>query len=229
MGPGGVATLVTDSLAVGVHALSASYSGDERFAGSTSLGLSQAVNRDGATVALSSSSNPSVFGARVTFTAAVTSASGDVSTGSVTFRDGFTILVAAVFDASGKAIFETAALPGGSHTISVTYDGDSRHAVSSIATVTQAVTPAPASVALESSRNPRTKPASSRTAPLLPKDGKNPRLSPAATAIVAPRGTVSGAQDWSPWDSAPDRRFGVRASCMPVLLTPFLHVSARPA
>ena len=155
MGPGGVANLVTGSLAVGAHTLSASYSGDERFAGSTSLGLSQTVNREGATVTLASNANPSVFGAPVTFTALVAAAGdGDAPTGAVFFRDGFVVIATGTLDASGTATFETTALSGGSHTISASYGGDSQHAVSSVATVVQTVTPTPTSVALSAPVNP---------------------------------------------------------------------------
>jgi hypothetical protein len=91
----------------------------------------------------------------VTFTANVASATaGSVPAGNVTFRDGLTELATETLDATGAAAFETAALSGGSHTISVTYDGDASRGTSSVASVTQTVAPAPVSVAVTPSANP---------------------------------------------------------------------------
>jgi hypothetical protein len=155
IGPGGVAVLTTSALAVGSHTLSVSYSGDAGFEGSASLGLSQTVNRDGATVVLVSSANPSVFGTAVTFTATVAAATtGSVPVGAVTFRDGFTVLATGTLDPSGTASFETAALSGGSHTISVSYDSSPDHTTSVVASVTQTVMPVPVSVVVTPSVNP---------------------------------------------------------------------------
>ena len=57
----GVATFTTSTLAVGSHSLSAVYSGDANFTGSTSSSVNQVVNQGGTTTALVSSANPSVF------------------------------------------------------------------------------------------------------------------------------------------------------------------------
>src|SRR5205823_4249615 len=74
--------------------------------------------------ALDSSPNPSAFGEPVTFTATVTAAGPPVTEGSVTFREGTTVLAGPVpLDASGHASFTTASLGLGSHTISADYSG----------------------------------------------------------------------------------------------------------
>jgi Bacterial Ig-like domain (group 3) len=79
-----------------------------------------------ATVTVSSSVNPSVFGQRVTFTALVTGGSPGVGTptGTVTFTEGTTTLAAAVALTSRQATFSTSALAVGTHTITATYSGD---------------------------------------------------------------------------------------------------------
>jgi hypothetical protein len=76
-----------------------------------------------------SSQNPSDLGAPVTFTATVTAGS-PVTTGTVTFREGATILATVAVNGSGQASFTTSALASGSHTISATYDGTSHFATS---------------------------------------------------------------------------------------------------
>ena len=78
----------------------------------------------------------------------------NVPAGTVTFRDGLTVLATETLDATGAASFETAALSGGTHTISVSYDGDVNHGNAGVASVTQTVTPAPVSVVVTpSARN----------------------------------------------------------------------------
>jgi len=105
------------------------------------------------TTALTSSKNPSVFGDSVTFGSTV---SGGLSTatGTATFEDGATAIGMASLDASGKASFTTAALAGGSHSIVAAYGGDTYHATSSSAVVTQVVNPAATSTALSLSVTP---------------------------------------------------------------------------
>jgi Bacterial Ig-like domain (group 3) len=85
-----------------------------------------------------SSQNPSDLGAPVTFTATVTAGS-PVTTGTVTFREGATVLAAGVaVNGSGQASFTTSALTSGSHPISATYDG-TPHFLTSSASLNQLV------------------------------------------------------------------------------------------
>src|SRR5207247_7647874 len=78
------ATCATSSLGAATHSISAVYSGDATNNGSTSTNFSQMVNKATSMAALSSSANPSVAGASVTFTASVT---GFAPTGGVNFTD----------------------------------------------------------------------------------------------------------------------------------------------
>ena len=76
---GGTAQTSTASLTVSgsPHTISASYSGDGSFNGSSgSLSGGQTVNKDDTTTGVTSSVNPSAFGQSVTFTATVTPGSG---------------------------------------------------------------------------------------------------------------------------------------------------------
>src|SRR5262249_46064912 len=84
--------------------------------------------------------NPSTVGQTVTLTATVTSAAG-VPTGTVTFRDGATVLNTATL-VNGSATFQTAALAAGSHPLTATYNGSAAFAASTSPTVIQVVNPA---------------------------------------------------------------------------------------
>ena len=88
---GGVATLTTSALALGTHPITAIYSGDGNFQGSTALGtFSQGVNQAGTTTVVTSSANPGALGVPITYTATVTvnGPGGGTPTGKVSFTDG---------------------------------------------------------------------------------------------------------------------------------------------
>src|SRR5262249_52931876 len=108
--------------------------------------------------ALASSANPSVVGQAVTFTATVaaTAPGAGTPTGTVTFRDGATVLGTGTLDAGGVASFAAAALAAGSHSITAAYGGDADFGVSTSAALSQAVNQAATTTALASSPNPST-------------------------------------------------------------------------
>ena len=75
------------------------------------------------TTSLSSSGNPGCDNANITFTASVLSGGNAVTTGSVTFSEGATILASAVaLNANGQASFSIITLNSGPHTILATYN-----------------------------------------------------------------------------------------------------------
>src|SRR5262249_27354201 len=118
----GHAVLTVSALGVGSHTITASYSGDSNFSGSTSTPPSQSVSRVATNTLVVSSVNPSVFGQPVTFTAAVAGVAGTATpTGTVSFLDGTTTLGTGTLNASGQAAFTTAALASGSHSITAVY------------------------------------------------------------------------------------------------------------
>jgi hypothetical protein len=92
------------------------------------------------TTTLASSANPAVSGQPVTLTASVASGATPVSTGSVTFQEGTTVLAPPTpVDVSGQVSFTTAALPVGTHTIVATYSSSSSAFNPSSATLTETV------------------------------------------------------------------------------------------
>jgi hypothetical protein len=89
---------------------------------------------------LASSANPSTVGQSVTFTATVDNTNGSATpAGTVSFRDGGTILGSGTLDASGVATFSTSALTQGSHSILAIYLGRTGFSASTSATLTQVV------------------------------------------------------------------------------------------
>ncbi|MGD0681221.1 MAG: Ig-like domain repeat protein [Terracidiphilus sp.] len=144
----GVATFTISTLTVGLHPITATYSGDSQHFGSTGTLTpkpKQEVDEATATV-LQSSGSPSVLGASVTFTATVTTpAGGGVPLdGTVTFTSGAVNLcsnVTLTFAAGTySATCSTAALPQGSDTITAIYSGDAaKYILGSSATLPQDV------------------------------------------------------------------------------------------
>jgi hypothetical protein len=152
----GLASFTTTAfgLTVGTHSITASYAGDGNYGSSSASALTQTVNIDPTTTTLTSSANPSVFGQRVTFTARVmaTSPGSGVPTGTVSFKDGNTILGTGTLLSNGLASFATSALSVGSHTITASYASDGHYASSS-ASLTQTVNIDPTTTTLTSSDN----------------------------------------------------------------------------
>jgi Bacterial Ig-like domain (group 3)/Purple acid Phosphatase, N-terminal domain len=147
---GGTAAISTNSLTVGSHNITASYSGDTNYNSSTSNTVKQTVNKVTAAIVLSSGTNPSVFGQPVTFTAVFTPGT---ATGSVTFKEGNTTLGTGTIK-SGVATFTTNSLSVASHSITATYSGDTNDSSATSNTVTQVVGKASSKVTVTSSVTP---------------------------------------------------------------------------
>ncbi len=86
----GVATFATNSLSVATHPITAVYSGDGNFNGSTSSILNQVVNRADTLTTVQTAVNPPVYGQTMVITASVTAVlpGAGVPQGSVNFTDG---------------------------------------------------------------------------------------------------------------------------------------------
>ncbi|MCV9948587.1 S-layer homology domain-containing protein [Paenibacillus sp. BT-177] len=141
------ATYTTSDLSVGSHPITAIYSGDARFAPSTSEPYIQVVNASTPTTTPSlrptvttvlSSPNPSSHGQEVRFSVRTTSnpqTSGDL-TGTVILMDGTNILDTLTMEPVGisngyaNAYYTTSNLSVGSHPITAIYSGDVRFAPS---------------------------------------------------------------------------------------------------
>jgi len=154
VGGGGVATFTTSTLTFGTHAITAVYQGDVDHAVSTSATLNEQIVQASA-ASLSSSLNPSIFGANVVFTVKVTGVGSLVPTGTVTFKDGAATLGMETLDGTGTGTLQTSSLAVGSHSISVSYSGDSDYSTASTSLI-QTVQSATTQVTLAASANPAT-------------------------------------------------------------------------
>jgi hypothetical protein len=113
--------ITTSVLPVGSDLITASYGGDANNNSATGT-VTQAVNKAGLTIFLTSSLNPSTLNQSVTFTATLPSG----ATGTVTFTNGTTVLGAPTL-VNETAAVTTSSLPLGSDTITATYSGDSNN------------------------------------------------------------------------------------------------------
>jgi uncharacterized repeat protein (TIGR03803 family) len=121
------AGVIVSTLAFGNHFITAVYSGDSNFTGSTSPQLIQLVAQASATVSLVSSQNPSLSGNPVTFTATITGQYGGSATGTVTFYEWSTVIGSAPVS-SNTAGLTISTLPVGTDAITAVYSGDSNFA-----------------------------------------------------------------------------------------------------
>ncbi len=140
----GTATCPFTYAGAGTHSVTAMYSGDSDFAGSTSPTLMQAVNQASTSTALASSVNPSVTGQSVTVTASVSviAPGTGTPTGSVMFDDGgvtITGCAAQPVSAWGAAMCVAAFATAGAHPITAVYSGDSNFTGSTSPILTETV------------------------------------------------------------------------------------------
>jgi hypothetical protein len=150
------ATLIFAGFQGGTHSITAVYSGDPNYAGSTSTALTETINTASSTVSLASTQNPASFGQSVALTASVqSSVSGSLATGSVTFFDGAnplgTVNLSVPNDTAQLAV---STLGPGAHTLTVKYNGDSNFSASTSSTLTQTVSQASTTTTLAASLNP---------------------------------------------------------------------------
>lgn len=127
---------------VGIHSLTAVYSGDATHTGSTSNAVVLTVLANPTAVSLASSSNPATAGQPVTLTA-VTAGSYTQPTGSVTFLDGTNPIGTAALNSSGVATLTTASLSTGSHSLTASYAGDGESTPGTSPVLTETINPAP--------------------------------------------------------------------------------------
>ena len=149
---GGSASYSTTKLAPGHASVTATYNGNASFITGTA-GLTQIINQDSTTTAVSSSPSISVYGQSVTFsvTVSATAPGGGTPTGSVTLTYGSTTLGSASLS-GGKATIKTNALPAGTDVLTATYGGDTNF-LTSTATLTQVVNQDSTTTKLTSSAN----------------------------------------------------------------------------
>ena len=129
----GQAIFATSGLPDGTLPITAVYSGDSEFGGSTSPELTQTVNRGTTATSISCAPTSSAAGAAVTFTAvvSVTSSNGGIPAGTVSFKAGDTVLGTSAIDATGTATFSTSGLASGLYQVRAVYEGSLAYAGSS--------------------------------------------------------------------------------------------------
>jgi hypothetical protein len=129
VGLNGQASIVTSSLAVGPHFITANYSGDATYASSASAPFMQTVNAIppvavATTTTLTAAPNPAFGGTAVTLTATVTPAG---VTGTVSFFDNGTPVATVNLDSNGQAIATIPSIDPGPHQLTAIYNGDNVH------------------------------------------------------------------------------------------------------
>lgn len=150
----GQASFSTSTLSVGSHSITAVYTGDTTFNGSTSSPLMQTVNKtDTATSITSDSPDPSVVGQAVTvaFSVAVAAPGSGTPTGSVTVTDGAGASCSGTV-ATGSCVLTPAT--AGARILMATYAGDGNFNGSTSAGEPHSVNPAGTTTTLTSSANP---------------------------------------------------------------------------
>jgi len=135
---GGVATLTTAKIPVGVNTLTSTYSGNAFDGTSVSAAIILTVSQASVSMRLTSTPNPSTFGKSVKFTAKLTS-NGGLPTGQpVTFSYNGATLGTANVNSTGVATFSTITLPRGTDVVTAAYSGSVYYSSAS-ASVTQVV------------------------------------------------------------------------------------------
>lgn len=117
------AASTTATLSTGSHTLTAVYSGDNNYTTSTSLPVTQIVNKADSSIGLNGPAGTITWGTAANYTATVAAVApgAGVPTGTVTFLDG-TVEVGTVPLTNGSASFSFEPLPG-SHAVSARYNG----------------------------------------------------------------------------------------------------------
>jgi hypothetical protein len=148
------ASVTTSFAAATTDTITATYSGDATFAGSSAQLIQTVTNGTPTTTTITSSQNPSTVGQSVTFTATVAPTGGSgMPTGQVTFSvDGGAGTMVTL--SGGKAMFSTATLTATNHTITASYAGNGTFAASTGTFTQNVVNGTPTTTTLTSSQNP---------------------------------------------------------------------------
>jgi hypothetical protein len=143
-------TFVSSTLKPGDHNVTATYVGNFNFVGS-SASVTQTVGAAPTVTGVSASANPITFGDAVTLTATVGEAlpAPGVPTGTVTFKEGDTVLGTADLasvDGAQQASITVGDWAPGDHVVRAVYGGDAGFAGSTSAAYTETVDRAPSSI-----------------------------------------------------------------------------------
>ena len=136
----GNASFSLSTLALGPHAITASYSSTGNF-NPSSASVNEVVAVIATNLALSASPNPAAVGQPVTILAAA-STSSPIPYGTVTFFDGSAILGTGPVNAAGQASLTTSALALGTHVLTASYPAGSTFGGSTSNAVQEVILPA---------------------------------------------------------------------------------------
>jgi hypothetical protein len=137
----GQASFTTSALLVGTHQVTAVYSGDTSFAGSSSYPITQTVQLATTSTYLIVNPSTAAPGQAITFTADVSGSNAGALTGSVTFYAGTVELgsVTLLPSMAGQAVLTISTLAVGTYQVTAVYSGDTADAGSSSAPLTVTV------------------------------------------------------------------------------------------
>ena len=134
---GGMAAITTETLALGLHQLSAVYSGDAPDAPSASPALPVEIPPGAASVTLTPVTATTPYGTLATLIATVSPAT---ASGTVTFQDSVTGTLGQATLVGGTATVNASTLAVGTHTLTASYLGDNTHLPSTSAASTVTIT-----------------------------------------------------------------------------------------
>jgi hypothetical protein len=150
---GNSASFSTTTLAAQSHSIVATYNGDPNFSASNSPILTETITQATTSIVLTSSPYASRYGQPVAFYAAVKSATSGTPAGTVTFKDGSTVMGTGTLSL-GHAKFTTLKLTVGTHSLTAVYAGDANFVGSTSAVLTFVTSKAATSTTVVSSLNP---------------------------------------------------------------------------
>jgi hypothetical protein len=137
------ATFTTSNLALGDHAITAVYGGDDTFAPSAGAGLTQTVSQTATLTTLDTSDLDPTSSDSVTFTATVTPTLGTgTPTGTATFEDSGTVLGMGTLTSGpngDQASYTVSSLAVGMHDITAVYGGDPNFSTSTSDDIIQTI------------------------------------------------------------------------------------------
>ena len=148
----GRATLAVAASNVPGQTITATYKGNKQYLGSSAT-LTMGSNLVATTVTLAASHAISYIGQSITFTVTASATDSTTPDGTITFKDGSTILGTATLATDGTATFTTSSLTVGSHAITASYAGNTTYDASA-ATVGETVSLATTSIAWIASAAP---------------------------------------------------------------------------
>jgi sugar lactone lactonase YvrE len=151
---GGVATLTVTTLPTGPLQITAVYAGDSNYTTSTSAPYPETISLAAPAVMLAGPVSPVNAGIAVTLTGTIAS-EGVTPTGALTLLDGTKAIATQNAAADGSFSFAGLSLAVGTHSLSVSYAGDSNNAAATSNGFTLTVQQAPTTTSLASSMNPQ--------------------------------------------------------------------------